>query len=132
MSLQQLSHYNEKLSYETDSWDLYLALSRGEKIMVVDGRGADAYARERIPGSINIPHRTISQDSLAKLDKTMMYIAYCDGIGCNASTKTALKMLTLGFQVKELVGGLDWWKRDGYATEGENGQAGTMSSCGCE
>jgi len=30
-------------------------------------------------------------------------------------------MAELGFRVKELIGGLDWWKRDGYSTEGEKG-----------
>ena len=58
-------------------------------------------------------------------------MSYCDGIGCNASTKTALKLLTLGFQVRELIGGLDWWKRDGYATAGEKTPAGTEINCGC-
>ena len=38
--------------------------------------------------------------------------------GCNASTKGALKLTRLGFNVKELMGGLDWWMRDGYETEG--------------
>ena len=59
-----------------------------------------------------------------------VHVCYCDGIGCNASTKTALKLLTLGFQVRELIGGLDWWKRDGYATSGTKGQSGTVE-CGC-
>jgi rhodanese-related sulfurtransferase len=65
------------------------------------------------------------------LDKSKTYICYCDGIGCNGSTKTALKLLTLGFQVRELIGGLDWWKRDGYQTEGQEGRAGTPVGCGC-
>ena len=29
------------------------------------------------------------------------------------------------------MGGLDWWKRDGYATEGAGAQAGTEITCGC-
>jgi rhodanese-related sulfurtransferase len=65
------------------------------------------------------------------LDKSKTYVCYCDGIGCNASTKTALKLLTLGFQVRELIGGLDWWKRDGYQTTGLEGRAGTPLGCGC-
>lgn len=131
MSLQQLAYYEAKLAYEMDSWDCYSALQAGEKIVVVDGRSAEAYAREHIPGAINLPHRTITRETLAGLDRTALFIAYCDGIGCNASTKTALKMLTLGCQVRELIGGLDWWKRDGYATAGEHGQAGTVVDCGC-
>jgi rhodanese-related sulfurtransferase len=132
MSLEQLAFYQQKLAYETDSWDLFVALQEGQQVVVIDGRGREAFAKEHIPGAINIPHRTISQDSLAGLDKEPLYVTYCDGIGCNASTKTALKMLTLGFRVKELMGGLDWWKRDGYATDGENARPGTMIECGCD
>lgn len=47
-------------------------------------------------------------------DRRALIVCYCDGIGCNASTKGALKLLDLGFRVKELIGGLEWWKKDGY------------------
>ena len=133
MLLEQLAFYQNKLSYEMDSWDLFVALKEDPKIVVVDGRSQEAFNIEHIPTAINIPHRSISQESLASLDKSALYVTYCDGIGCNASTKTAMKMLTLGFQVKEMLGGLDWWKRDGYKTEGEKSQDGTMVvKCGCE
>ena len=131
MNIDQLNHYKQKLSFETDSWDVYEALSRNDPVVVVDGRSAEAYAREHIPGAVNLPHREISAETTAHLDKSKLYVCYCDGIGCNASTKTALKLLTLGFQVRELMGGLDWWKRDGYATAGETAQVGTGISCGC-
>ncbi len=114
-----------------DSWDLYVALGEDEPITVVDGRSAEAYAQEHIPGALNLPHREICFNSTASLDKSQLYVCYCDGIGCNASTKTALKLLTLGFQVRELIGGLDWWRRDGYATGGDKAQPGTEIKCGC-
>ncbi|MDE2753933.1 MAG: rhodanese-like domain-containing protein [Gemmatimonadota bacterium] len=131
MNIDQLNHYKQKLAFETDSWDVYEALSRNEPVVVVDGRSAEAYAREHIPGAINLPHREISAETTEVLDKARLYVCYCDGIGCNASTKTALKLLTLGFQVRELMGGLDWWKRDGYATAGETARVGTEIVCGC-
>lgn len=131
MRMSQLEFYQAKLNYEMDSWDLFEALNQGQNIVVVDGRSTTAYAHEHIPNAINIPHRGITAESLAHLDLSLLYVTYCDGIGCNASTKTALKMATLGFQVKELIGGLDWWKRDGYQTAGENAQAGTSLDCGC-
>ncbi|MFJ3905044.1 rhodanese-like domain-containing protein [Streptomyces sp. NPDC090025] len=129
----QLAHYQAKLAYETDSADLLDALAAGQDIVVVDGRSSESYAREHIPGAISIPHRSISQDSLATLSKASLYVAYCDGIGCNASTKTAFKLATAGFRVKELIGGLDWWKRDGHPTEGTGAQAGHEhhAACGC-
>ncbi|MDH3353890.1 MAG: rhodanese-like domain-containing protein [Chromatiales bacterium] len=127
----QIAHYEKKLAYESDSWDLYDGLSNSKNITVIDARSTEAYNMEHIPSSINIPHRTMSKESTKGLDREAMYVTYCDGIGCNASTKGALNMARLGFKVKELMGGLDWWKRDGYATEGANGQKGRAVVCGC-
>ncbi len=126
-----MKFYQNKLAHEMDSWDVFEALGNGELLIVVDGRTAEAYAQEHIPGSINLPHRELSTATTATLDKSKTYVCYCDGIGCNASTKTALKLLSLGFEVRELIGGLDWWKRDGYATESEKAQAGKEQVCGC-
>ena len=128
---EQLDYYQSKLSFEMDSYDLYSSQRDSEKIIVVDGRSQSAYTKEHIPNAINLPHREIDTDLTKNLDRDMIYICYCDGIGCNASTKTALKLLRLGFNVKELIGGLDWWKRDGYATAGEESQVGLGIECGC-
>jgi len=114
----QINHYRDKLEYETDSWDLSVVLKQGEKVVVIDARSPENYAKEHIPGAINLPHRTMSKESTGKLDAAALYVVYCDGIGCNASTKGALNLTQLGFRVKELIGGLDWWKRDGHPTEG--------------
>ena len=129
--MDQIDYYKAKLLYETDSWDLSQALNAKENVVVVDARAREAYELERIPSAINIPHRTISAESTSHLDATKIYVTYCDGIGCNASTKGALKLAELGFNVKELLGGLDWWRRDGYETHGTNASAGTENNCGC-
>ncbi|MBP2314307.1 rhodanese-like domain-containing protein [Azospirillum soli] len=127
----QIAFYENKLEYETDSWDLYIALQEGTDIVIVDARSAEAYATEHIPGAISFPHRTITAETAAALNRDRLYVTYCDGIGCNASTKSAVKLARLGFRVKELLGGLDWWKRDGYATEGKEARDGTRVACGC-
>ncbi|MEK6710535.1 MAG: rhodanese-like domain-containing protein [Nitrospinota bacterium] len=129
----QLRHYEEKLACETDSWDLKAALEAGERVIVVDARSPEAHAAERIPGALNIPHRAMSPATTARLDRGALVVTYCDGIGCNASTKGALNMARLGFRVKELIGGLDWWKRDGHPTEGAKAAVGQAAGkCGCD
>jgi len=125
----QLQHYRDKLAYEMDSWDLKVALEARENVTVIDARSPDAFAREHIPGAINIPHRTMSPETTGHLDKAALVVTYCDGIGCNASTKGAMNMLRLGFRVKELIGGLDWWKRDGHKTHAQS--PSDTSACGC-
>ena len=130
--MDQLSYYQAKLAYETDSADLCAAIEKGEPVVVVDGRAAGAYAHEHIPGAISLPHREISADTTASFDRSKTYVCYCDGIGCNASTQTAMKLLQLGFQVRELIGGLDWWKRDGHPTHGSGTVvAAGIIRCGC-
>lgn len=128
----QLRHYERKLEYEIDSWDLSVALASGENVIVVDARSADAFAREHIPGAVSLPHRHMDARSVAGFDRSALVVTYCDGIGCNASTKGALGMLRLGFRVKELLGGLDWWKRDGHPTEAGVTQSERRAECGCE
>lgn len=126
----QLQHYEKKLAYEIDSADLQSALTAGKNILLVDARSASAYQAEHLPGAINIPHRSMSEESTRHLHESDLIVTYCDGIGCNASTKGALNMTRLGFRVKELIGGLDWWKRDGYPTVSDaiNSES---SECGC-
>jgi rhodanese-related sulfurtransferase len=128
---EQQLFYEQKLKYEIDSWDLFEALGRGDKIKVIDARSNESYIKEHIPNAINIPHRTMKDENILHLDKDVLYITYCDGIGCNASTKGALNMLKLGFRVKELIGGIDWWKRDGYETHGTEASDGKTIVCGC-
>ena len=126
-----MAFYEKKLAYEMDSADLFEALKEGKEIVVVDTRQAIGYEKEHIPTAINLPHRLMSKENTATLAKDKLYICYCDGIGCNASTKGALKMTALGFKVKELIGGIEWWKFDGYATEGTAAKAGTDINCAC-
>ncbi len=127
----QLKFYEQKLNYEIDPSDLFQALDQNEVIVVVDARSSEAYKSEHIPGALNIPHREMSPESTSDLDNDKLYIVYCDGIGCNASTKGAINLLKLGFEVKELIGGLEWWKKDGYQTEGSGANPGKDLRCAC-
>lgn len=127
----QIKHYADKLAYEIDSWDLKVALEAGEPVTVLDTRSPQAYEAEHIPGAISLPHRTMDAATTAALDKACLIVTYCDGIGCNASTKGALNMARLGFRVRELIGGLDWWKRDGHPTARTRAGVGESGDCGC-
>jgi rhodanese-related sulfurtransferase len=126
MPSEQIQHYRRKLDFELDAWDLKVLMEARARVIVVDARSPEAWARERIPGAVNLPHRLMNEASTRSLDREALLISYCDGIGCNASTKGALRLAELGFRVKELIGGLDWWKRDGHPTE-----CGAASAAGC-
>ncbi|WP_036626826.1 rhodanese-like domain-containing protein [Pantoea sp. AS-PWVM4] len=132
-----LAYLQHKLAYYTDAWDLAEDMANGcEAIVVFDARSDAVYQAGHLCGAISFPHRTINAATTAHLDRQKVYITYCDGIGCNGSTRAALKLAALGFQVKELIGGLDFWKRDGHpmawgSAPGEWPAAAPAASCGC-
>lgn len=134
---QSVAYLQHKLSFYADAWDLAEDLAKGiTQIMVIDARSREAYEAGHICGALSFPHRTMTAESTAALDRRTVYITYCDGIGCNGSTKAALRLAALGFQVKELIGGLDFWKRDGHPLTigpqpGAWPQAATAAGCGC-
>lgn len=128
---KQIEYYQNKLDFEMDPSDLFHALEKGENLVPLDTRQVFGFEKEHIPNAINIPHREMDEKSTRQLDKSKTYVCYCDGIGCNASTKGALKMTKLGFKVKELIGGIKWWKFDGYATVGTEKSDGLNIQCSC-
>lgn len=128
---QQIAFYENKLAYEIDSSDLNELLKSSNDVVILDTRKNHGFEREHIPNAINIPHSKITAQSTTHLNKSKTYVCYCDGIGCNASTKGALKMARLGFKVKELIGGIQWWKRDGYATNSLNSIEQNQTNCEC-
>ncbi|MEM0940669.1 MAG: rhodanese-like domain-containing protein [Bacteroidota bacterium] len=128
---EQIKHYEERISYQWDSADLAEELEKNREIVVIDTRKEFAYEKEHIPGAISFPHRNMNEANTSSLGRKSLYICYCDGIGCNGSTKGALKMAKLGFNVRELIGGLDWWKRDGFETEGTKATKGVKAECAC-
>jgi rhodanese-related sulfurtransferase len=114
-----LSFFEAKLSYETDCSDVRLDLERGRTdIVVIDTRIRQSYEARHVKGSINLPTRSISKETTACLSKDKTYVVYCWGPGCNGATKAALRLAGLGFTVKEMIGGLDYWIREGSPVEG--------------
>jgi rhodanese-related sulfurtransferase len=125
-----------QLAFHTDSWDVAHDLEHGiSEVVIVDARSRGAYARAHIPGAISFPHREMTAESTAQLDRTKTYVVYCDGIGCNASTRGSYKLAAAGLRVKELLGGLDFWIRDGHPVA-QGTDAGAFAEevgagCGC-
>ncbi|MCI0569627.1 MAG: rhodanese-like domain-containing protein [Myxococcaceae bacterium] len=112
-------HFLAKLAVETDPSDVHTDLSREQKgFAVVDARTTAAFADLHVPGAISLPARSIDEKSVESL-RGKLIVVYCWTSSCNAATKAAARLSALGFQVKEMIGGIDAWVREGYPVEGE-------------
>lgn len=113
------AHFAGRLAVETDADDVAAALAAGPRdFVLVDARSPAAFAAARLPGAISLPHALISEETLADLPGGLL-VVYCWGPGCNAAAKAAAKLSALGRQVKEMLGGFEYWVREGHPLEGD-------------
>ncbi len=111
-------HFQWRLELETDPTDVYADLEAGvADFVLVDTRGRDAFAAGHIPGAVHLPYREIDDATLEVLPQHRAVVTYCEGPACNAATRGAALLAALGYRVKEMLGGLEYWVREGYPVE---------------
>ena len=111
-------HFAAQLAYEADCSDVGADIAAGAGgFLVVDTRSAALYLAGHVPGAVNLPHRRITAETVARLPPDVLLVTYCNGPHCNASTRGALRLARLGRAVKEMSGGMDGWVREGLPVE---------------
>ena len=117
-----IAHLTAKLRYETDVSDVHAALeSAAPGFVLIDTRGEAAWAQGRIPGAVHLPSRQIAARASEILDRGTPVVTYCWGPGCNGSTVAALALARLGFRVREMIGGFEYWAREGFGVQTDGG-----------
>lgn len=112
------AYFLTKVAAECDPGDVEHDLARNVPgVVVVDTRNAKSYAAGHVPGALNIWHFELTAEDTAEFDPDATYVTYGSGPDCNAGTKGALKLASLGFKVKEMIGGFEYWEREGFAVE---------------
>ena len=105
------SFFEAKLTYETDCADVYVALkNRQRDFVLLDVRSREAYAKSHAMTAINLPQGEIDGETLAPYPADTVFVVYCWGPGCNGATRAAAKIAALGYQVKEMIGGIQVWE----------------------
>ncbi len=116
-----ISYFSAKLEHETDASDVYAAQKAGDSFVLVDVRGDEAWAQGRIAGAVHIPYREIAARAPRELDPDVPVVVYCWSPGCNAGAKGALEFAKLGRPVREMIGGYEYWVREGQPVENDEG-----------
>ena len=108
-----------KLSYETDPADLAAIRATSAGPVVIDTRSLASWAQGRIPGALHMPGPELADRAPSMLpDRDAAIVVYCWGPGCNGSTRAAFTLASLGYRrVRELIGGYEYWAREGLAIE---------------
>ncbi|MYR83940.1 rhodanese-like domain-containing protein, partial [Streptomyces sp. SID685] len=112
----------------------------GPGFVLLDSRSTHSWDQGHIPGAVHLPTALIPEQAPALLDRSVPVVTYCWGPGCNGATRAALALAELGYQVKEMLGGFEYWVREGFAYDTWQGPerrdadplaAPVTGACGC-
>ncbi|MFJ8976600.1 rhodanese-like domain-containing protein [Streptomyces sp. NPDC102282] len=137
------AYFGASLAFHADVSDVAAALEAdGDPgFVVLDSRSTASWDQGHVPGAVHLPTALIVEQAAGILDPALPVVTYCWGPGCNGATRAALALAELGYQVKEMLGGFEYWVREGFAFETWEGPvrrtadpltapAGT-DDCGC-
>jgi rhodanese-related sulfurtransferase len=136
------SYFASRLAFHTDVADVHTAMeSQRAGFVLIDTRSDAGWQQGHIPGAVHMPTREIADRARSELDPAVPVVTYCWGPGCDGATRAALQLATLGFAVKEMLGGIEYWIREGFTVDSESGPVrrpvddltapGTGVSCAC-
>ena len=117
-----IAHFAARLSFETDPSDVAADIGAGVTGWVlVDSRSQASWDQGHVPGAIHLPTAEIAARAASVVPAAASVVTYCWGPGCNGGTKAALEFAKLGYPVKEMIGGFEYWTREGLPVETATG-----------
>ncbi|MFI6805310.1 rhodanese-like domain-containing protein [Streptomyces luteogriseus] len=113
------AHFRAGLAFHTDVSDVAAALGAGTDpgFVLVDSRSTEAWDQGHIPGALHLPTALVAGQAGQLLDRSVPVVTYCWGPGCNGAARAALALAELGYRVKEMLGGFEYWVREGLEFE---------------
>ena len=119
--IDRADFFAAKLAYETDASDVHAALKAGDELVVIDVRSDEAWAQGRVAGAVHMHYSEIAARALKEIPADVEVVVYCWSPGCNAGAKGALEFARLGYRVREMIGGFEYWVREGYPVQDADG-----------
>ncbi|MEU8814954.1 rhodanese-like domain-containing protein [Actinoplanes sp. NPDC048796] len=107
---QAAAFFAARLAFQTDVADV----RSGAGFVLVDSRSRAAWDQGHIPGAVHLPTAEIATRAAALLDPAVPVVTYCWGPGCNGATRAALALSLAGYSTKEMIGGIEYWIREGF------------------
>lgn len=109
------AYFAAGLAFHTDVSDVAAALASGDDpgFTVIDSRSTQSWDQGHIPGALHLPTSQIPRLAAELLDPARPLVVHCWGPACNGATRAAYALASLGYQVKEMLGGMEYWIREG-------------------
>ncbi|WP_084128118.1 rhodanese-like domain-containing protein [Demequina sp. NBRC 110055] len=109
------AHFRAKLAFETDPSDVAPAVGSGDFVLI-DSRDERAWRQGHARGAVHIAKPDMPE-RIPSYPPGTRFVVYCWGPGCNGATRAGLIISELGYEVKEMIGGFEYWAREGLPVD---------------
>ncbi|WP_225443218.1 rhodanese-like domain-containing protein [Lolliginicoccus lacisalsi] len=119
--MEAIDYFAAKLRHEIDPADL---ATLDSPFVLIDVRNDDAWKQGHIPHAQHVP-RAHLDEWITTHDTRVPVVVHCWGPGCNGATKAALRLSQAGVVAREMIGGFEYWVREGlpYIAAGARARA---------
>jgi rhodanese-related sulfurtransferase len=130
-----VAFFAARLAFQADVADVHAALPHG-RFVLVDSRSAAAWDQGHVPGAVHLPTADVPARAADLLPTDRTVVTYCWGPGCDGATRAALALARSGYRVKEMIGGIEYWIREGFPVQTAAGRVAhpadpLVAPCGC-
>jgi rhodanese-related sulfurtransferase len=122
LALPQKHPSVDPAAHETNAKQLHSLLDREGKVLILDVRTPQEYARGHVPEAVNVPIDILARKiKQMQVSKTSTIVTMCDHGG--RSSRAAMELQKMGYHATSFCR-IDSWRKDGYKITKGNAKSG--------
>ena len=110
-------YFADKLAAELGPHNLKRLLDEdASRVVVLDVRSQEGFDAGHIPGAVHMPFEELPR-RLKELPRDKRVVTYCWDVTCLLAAKAAYVLASKRYRPKELLGGIEAWRKAGFPVE---------------
>ncbi|WP_328908167.1 rhodanese-like domain-containing protein [Streptomyces sp. NBC_00234] len=108
------ARFAAQLAVHTDVHDVAADLEAGvDGLVIIDSRPYENWRQGHLPGAVPMRAASVATDAARIVPASGVVVTYGWGPACDSGTRAAEQFALLGYPVKEMLGGYEYWVRRG-------------------
>ncbi|MER5968440.1 rhodanese-like domain-containing protein [Streptomyces sp. NPDC002055] len=116
------AHFTARLAAHTDVHDVAADLDAGvDGLVIIDTRPHESWRQGHVPGAVPLQAASVATGAAGLVPPSSVVVTYGWGPACDSGTRAAEQFALLGYPVKEMLGGYEYWVRRGLPVQTPTG-----------
>ncbi|WP_405392572.1 rhodanese-like domain-containing protein [Streptomyces sp. NBC_01102] len=116
------ARFAAQLAVHADVHDVAADLEAGvDGLVIIDTRPYENWRQGHLPGAVPMRATSVATDAAGRVPVSAVVVTYGWGPACDSGTRAAEQFALLGYSVKEMLGGYEYWVRRGLPVQTRTG-----------